>query len=67
MTQRKIHKLVSNKYTQNKQKYHQSTRQVYNGPRTSNLSQQQQQDFWSKMIFEQQNQKKFQKKNKFLE
>ena len=34
------------------------TRQVYNGPRTSNLSQQQQQNFWSKMIFEQQNQKK---------
>ena len=35
-----------------------TTRQVYNGPRTSNLSQQQQQTFWSKMIFEQQNQKK---------
>ena len=33
-------------------------RQVYNGPQTSNLSQQQQQTFWSKMIFEQQNQKK---------
>ena len=29
------------------------------GPRTSNLSQQQQKKFWSKMIFEQQNQKNF--------
>ena len=29
------------------------TRQVYNGPQTSNLSHQQQKDFWSKMIFDQ--------------
>ena len=35
------------------------TRQVYNGPRTLNLSQQQQQKFWSKMIFCQQNQRNF--------
>ena len=40
------------------------TRQ-YNGPRTSNLSQQKQKIFWSKMIFEQQNQKKFRKKTFF--
>ena len=31
------------------------TRQVYNRPRTSNLSQQQQEKVWSKMISEQQN------------
>ena len=31
----------------------QITRQVYNGPQTSNLSQQQQKYFWSKMIFQQ--------------
>ena len=36
-----------------------STRQVYNGPRASNLSQQQQNNFWSKIVFEQQNQKTF--------
>ena len=29
-------------------------KKVYNGPTTSNLSQQQQQKFWSKVIFEQQ-------------
>ena len=34
-------------------------RHVYNGHRTSNLSQQQIKKFWSKMIFEQQNQKKY--------
>ena len=33
--------------------FHHKTRQVYNGPRTSNLSQQEQDKFWSKMIFEQ--------------
>ena len=38
------------------------TRQVYNGPLTSTLSQQQQQNCWSKMIFEQKNQKNFPKK-----
>ena len=38
------------------------TRQVHNGTRTSNLSQQQRKQFWSKMIFEQQNQKNFPKK-----
>ena len=38
------------------------TRHVYNGPRTSNLSQQQLKKIWSKMIFEQ-NQKKFPEQN----
>ena len=39
-----------------------STRQVNNGAQTSNLSQQQQKHFWSKMIFNEQNQKYFQEK-----
>ena len=42
--------------------YNSGTRQVYNGLQTSNLSQQRQQNFWSKIIFEQQNQKIFPKK-----
>ena len=46
------------------------TKQVYNGPRTSNLSQQQFKKIWSKIIFEQ-NQKIFPEqnfgKNKILE
>ena len=52
-----------------KNHYAGKTRHVYNGPHTSNLSKPQQTNFWSKIIFEQQNQKKipefffFQKKN----
>ena len=38
------------------------TRQVYNGPWTSNLSQQQFKKIWSKLIFEQ-NQKKISGQN----
>ena len=38
------------------------TTQVYHGQWTSNLSQQQQQKFWLRMIFEQQNQKHFPEK-----
>ena len=34
------------------------TRQVYNRPQVVNLSQQPENNFWSKMIFEQQQQKK---------
>ena len=43
------------------------TRQVYNGPRGSNLSQQQQKKLWSKMVFEQQNQKKNLRKKNFFQ
>ena len=43
------------------------TRQVFNGPRTSNLSQQQQQQNLVEMIFGQQNQRNFPERKFFSE
>ena len=48
--------LSNNKENLRQKRFLNKTRQVYNGPHASNLSQQQHKKVWSKIIFEQQNQ-----------